>query len=56
MKVATQDVFLTPEEFDRDLEGCLTIISYPSKRKPFYICVRISTAHLRSKVRVFVNR
>ena len=52
----TQDVFLTPEEFDRDLEGCLTIINYPSRTRKYYVCEYISPALLRRKVKVFVNR
>ena len=51
-----QDVYLTQEAFDKDLEECLTIISYPSKGKPFYVCEHISAALYKSKVNVYVNK
>ena len=51
-----QDVYLSQEAFDKDLEDCLTIISYPSKRKPYYVCEHISASLYRRKVKVYVNR
>jgi len=51
-----QDVYLSQEAFDKDLEECLTIITYPSKRKPFYVCEHISAALYKSKVNVYIKR
>ena len=31
-------VKLTIDQFNKDLEDCLTIISEPSKRQPYYVC------------------
>ena len=50
-----QDVYLTQEAFDKDLDECLTIISYPSKRKPYYVCEHISAGLHKRKVNVYVN-
>ena len=51
-----QAVYLSQEAFDKDLEECLTIITYPSKRKPFYVCEHISAALYKSKVKVYIKR
>lgn len=51
-----QDLYLTQEAFDKDLDECLTIISYPSKEKPYYVCEHISPALLKRKVKIYVNR
>lgn len=51
-----QDVYLTQEAFDKDLDECLTIMGYPSKRKPYYVCEHISSGLHKSKVNVYVNR
>jgi hypothetical protein len=51
-----QAVYLSQEAFDKDLEECLTIITYPSKRKPFYVCEHISAALYKSKVNVYIKR
>jgi hypothetical protein len=50
-----KDVYLSKESFDNDLETCLTIISYPTKRKPYYVCEHISAALYKSKVNVYLN-
>ena len=50
-----QDVYLSQESFEKDLESCLTIISYPSKRKPYYVCEHTSPALLVRKVNVYIN-
>ena len=51
-----KNVYLTQEAFEKDLEGCLTIINYPSRTRKYYVCEHISPALLRRKVKVFVNR
>lgn len=51
-----QDVYLTQEEFEKDLDSCLTIISCPTQSKPYYVCEHISAGlHIR-KVHVYVNK
>ena len=51
-----QDVYLSQEKFEKDLDSCLTIITYPSKRKPYYVCEHISAALLKRKVNIYVTR
>ena len=54
--VQLKDVYLNAEQFDKDLDSCLTIISYPSKRKPYYVCEHISVALRKRIVNVYVNK
>ena len=51
-----QDVYLSKEQFEKDLDSCLTIIDYPSKRKPYYVCEHTSAALLKRKVHIYVIR
>lgn len=51
-----KDVYLSKEQFEKDLDDCLTIINYPSRTRKYYVCEHISPALLRRKVKVFVNR
>jgi len=51
-----QDVYLSQEAFDKDLDDCLTIITYPSKRNPFYLCKHISPALYTRKVNIYINK
>ena len=50
-----QDVYLTQEAFKKDLEECLTIIEYPSKNKPYYVCEHISAGLHKRKVNIYLN-
>ena len=50
-----QDVYLTQEAFEKDLDECLTIISYPNKIKTFYVCEHISPALYKRKVNIYVR-
>jgi hypothetical protein len=50
-----QDVYLTKKEFNKDLEDCLTIISYPTKKTPYYFCEHISAALYKSNVKIFLK-
>ena len=52
----TKEVYLSIEQFDKDLEDCLTIIKEPTKRKPYYVCEYISTAISKSIVHVYIAR
>ena len=47
---------MSKEQFEKDLDDCLTIINYPSRTRKYYVCEHISPALLRRKVKVFVNR
>ena len=51
-----QDVYLSQEAFEKDLNECLTVITYPSKTKPFYVCEHISAALYKSQVNVYVSK
>ena len=44
---STKDVYRTQEQFEKDLEICLTIISRPNNYQPYYVC-EYMPAHLRS--------
>jgi len=50
-----QDVYLSQEAFDKDLDDCLTITAYPSKRKPYYVCEHVSLALYKSKVNIYIK-
>ena len=50
-----QDVHLSLEQFEKDLDSCLTIVSYPDKKNPFYLCEHISAALIVRKVRVYIS-
>lgn len=52
--VATKAVYLTKEEFDKDLEICLVIINEPSKQRPYYVCEYTSAALYKSIVKVYI--
>ena len=52
--VATKAVYLTKEEFDKDLEICLDIINEPSKQRPYYVCEYTSAALYKSIVKVYI--
>lgn len=51
-----QDVYLSKETFEKDLEKCLTIINYPTLKKPYYVCLHISAALLKRQVNVYVKK
>lgn len=54
--VATKAVYLTQEEFDRDLEICLLIINEPSRNKPYYVCEYTSPALSKSIVHIYLKK
>ena len=49
-----QDVQRTREQFNNDLEDCLTIIQHPTTTAPYYLCEHISHALIKRTVKVFV--
>ena len=46
---------LLAEQFNRDLETCLTIISYPDRENPYYVCEYISAALYKSIVHILIT-
>ena len=54
--ITTKTVYLTHEEFNRDLETCLLIINEPSRNRPYYVCEYISAALYKSIVRVYIKK
>ena len=54
--LATKQVYLTQDEFNRDLEICLLIISEPSKRHPYYVCEYTSASLSKSIVHVYIKK
>lgn len=52
---AIKKVFLSIEQFDKDLEDSLTIIIEPNgRRKTYYVCENISPEHSKSIVHVYI--
>ena len=56
VKSATKQVYLSIEQFDKDLEDCLTIIKEPTKRNPYYVCEYISPAPYKSIVHIYITK
>ena len=52
----TKEVYLTQEEFNKDLEICLNIINYPNRIRPYYICEYISAALYKRIVHVYIEK
>ena len=51
-----KNVHLSQEAFDKDLDECLTIINYPSKSRPYYMCDNIFASPEKRRVRVYVGK
>ncbi len=54
--IEQQDVYLSIEQFENDLEYSLTILKYPNKKNKFYLCEDISAGLHKKKVRIFINK
>ena len=48
------DVYFTKEQFLKELNFCLTIISIPTKNNQYYVCEHISASLQIRKVNVFI--
>lgn len=48
------DVHLTMDQFEIDLEICLTIKKYPNKKRRYYVCDHFSAGLVKSEVRIFI--
>lgn len=51
---ATKEFHISIEQFDKDLEECLTIIKEPTKRNPYYVCEYISPALNKSIIHIYI--
>jgi hypothetical protein len=50
-----QEIYLTNDQFTKDLDTCLTIIKESSPRRPFYVC-EYTSASLHTKiVHIFIK-
>ena len=49
------DVYLTIEEFDKDLDSCLTIVQEPTDNQKYYVCEYISYSFYTSLVNVYIK-
>ena len=52
----TKQVYLSIEQFDKDLTDCLTIIMKPTNCNPYYICEYISPALYKSIVHIYIYK
>jgi hypothetical protein len=52
LKAASQDIYLTQQEFDRDLEICLEILK---EAKDHYVCEYTSGSLSKKKVNIFIK-
>ena len=51
----TKDVYLTKEEFNKDLDICLVILNEPSRQKPYYVCEYTSPALYKTIVHIYIK-
>ena len=56
MTTVTKQVYLSIEQFDKDLEDCLTIITEPTQRNPYYVCEYFSAALYKSIVHIYITK
>jgi hypothetical protein len=52
----TKQVYLSNEQFDKDLEDCLTIITEPTQRNFYYVCEYFSPALYKSIVHIYITK
>jgi hypothetical protein len=55
VKDPLQTINLSQEAFNKGLDECLTILTYPEKSKPFYICEYVSFSLHVKKIKVYIN-
>jgi hypothetical protein len=49
------DLYLTIEEFDKELNSCLTILQEPTENKKYYVCEYVSYSLHKSLVNVYIK-
>jgi hypothetical protein len=54
--VKVKEVYLSIENFDKDLEDCLTIIKEPTSSNQYYVCEYVSPALYKSIVHIYINK
>jgi hypothetical protein len=52
----TKQVYLSIEQFDKDLEDWLIIITEPTQRNPYYVCEYVSPTLYKSIVHVYITK
>ena len=48
------DVYFTMEQFEKELDICLTILFYPTQECRYYVCQHISAGLRKRFVNVFI--
>jgi hypothetical protein len=56
MKTAIKEVYLTLDEFEKDLELCLIIKKYPNKHKSYYVCEYWSPSLYSHIVHIYIKK
>ena len=51
----TKKVYLSIDQFNKDLEDCLIIITEPTKSNPYYVCEYVSPALYKSIVHIYIT-
>jgi hypothetical protein len=54
--IVIKEVYLSIENFDKDIENCLTIITEPTQRNPYYVCEYVSPALYKSIVHIYITK
>jgi hypothetical protein len=53
---APKQVYLSVDRFNKDLDDCLTIITEPTKRNPYYVCEYVSPALYKSIAHIYITK
>ena len=56
MKATEKQIYLSIEQFDKDLEDFLTIIKEPTRKNQYYVCEYISPALYKSIVHIYITK
>jgi len=52
----TKEVYLSIEQFNKDLDECLTIITEPTDTVHYYVCEYVSFALYKSIVHIYITK
>jgi hypothetical protein len=50
-----ETIYLSKEQFEKDLEICLTIVSYPNKKNNYYVCEYINAALYKRIINISIK-
>ena len=53
--LSPKQIYLSIEQFNKELEDCLTIIKEPTKINKYYVCEYISAALYKSIVHIYIT-